>query len=996
MSLDFDSIDAFVRAYEDRFGENGPLSARIGALRAATSVDDLTSADRALMRAAAHDLLARGNGKGATRLSLWSPGTGRRAPDHKLALALTTHQLSWLQYKKYLEALFASPELHLQTYFKNIYDHPRHPYAQTRAASHDYWQAAGRELAENTNHERLRAAYEKLFTGDWVAVRAEIAAIADEKIFFYGPEQYWFEFLIDTVELTARLQSHDLPLQSRRALELMLASRLQTFHWDIFRGDLFPDADESVNSRLAKKIFQEYDRLFPIILARLIGGGFADIKFDWGPFFWRHRDYVDQGEGDQKNAHRENVANYLIHRWGDGRPYLVDEAPPFNTARKLERFLGHRHFYHALGVMPSCLLADIESRHGGSINPYGLVRFEGDVPATATDLRRVLASDPNPRSLFDRIRRSQGLADLVWWQKPNVVLSGRITRSGALHELVLLTADEFARQESPNYDYFVLHWNWHENNLYLERASGDWWSGLAVAHLWNRLPIVPNHPVERAVVLSTFTPQVNNSEGEGLTWQQFVHYFGRGEDVISRLWSLKRIADPALAARPSKLVLIACPHRRGNQFPVHQVRLVTEREAKAYDEIYAKFTYAWKGTEVYLQEISGRFSTELALEIFQYGKNGGLALSDPVERAVLVASWQGRYQMQDESLQLTWEGLLTYLKINGDHPIKKLWHLMRKENPTLKKHPKGDFMMVGTKGGLAETIHMSGLKVLLATEYDGVPAGGFEVVFGQHKDDLFVRSAKGGGAMEIGMALLYARHHGLPILHDLEQAYVAALWGFRERRMEPGQTMTWEKYENYFANHAGDPIAHLWDILRQANPTLEERPKELILMGTTRGSRPDVPVHANTLATPNATDPKRLGDKMYFKVGFTWNGESYVATSDAGTNSKKVRPLFKSVEIVNSPHRGSDVDDGVVAAYAVVRGGEALVVEQGPLSTVDSRPLTDGEGTQLIAPSVDQEPPSTVDEPLSTAVEGESGVSATHLVSPVVARSVGVAKLVLH
>lgn len=83
----------------------------------------------------------------------------------------------------------------------------------------------------------------------------------------------------------------------------------------------------------------------------------------------------------------------------------------------------------------------------------------------------------------------------------------------------------------------------------------------------------------------------------------------------------------------------------------------------------------------------------------------------------------------------------------------------------------------------------------------------------------------------------------------------------------------------------------------------------------------------------------------------------------------------------------------LVASAAVAGTGEVIAEDAlvtGMETTADS-----GVGAEEVAPSVDHEPPSTADEPLSTDVEGESGLDAAHLVAPVVARSGTVVKLVV-
>lgn len=819
------------------------------------------------------------------------------------------HQLSWRQYQSFLTIIFSSPERALRTYFASVHTYPDRDYHKTRAAAEYVAERAGVELDPRTHHAVLASAYHLFFIGDLVAADAAIDAIIAGRNFFVNPAQYWFELLIDTVELKQRLQAPGLVDTERLALELMLASRLQTFHWDIFRDDVMPGYKVPDVDGIHRFVDREYVPLFEKILTAFLTGRFTSIPFDWGRFFEYHREYQEQFGETNYPALRKNVADYYAQRLGNA------EA----DSSVVERFVAKRFFYHALGLLPDAVLADLEQQ--ADPHPYTQITgafWQGRMREYVV-LQAILAQNPNPRKFFDEARHKQGTSPIDWLAKPQLVLVGERTkhkdtsnsgnspqpplslRGGSrgsykfdtVHKLQVLTEDEFAAQKI-SHTFFKLHWDWQGDKLYIREAHGSGWSGLVEAHLWSKVPVHLSHPVERAVVLSEVNPRVASGVDGGLKWSRYVSYLSGEEDVISRLWSLKRLLNPGLVRRPERLVLVGTRQSSDDDAQVDAVRLLTPEEAKTIPYLSSKLTYAWDGSRSYLASVEGSYGVDLALEIFRYQKRSGEAVQHPVERAILAGRWGTVYESADPEKRLTWPGLLDYFKTIAvhEHPVNRLWLLQHQAQEILPKKPVGDFVLLGKKGGKHNDSGVSGLKLLMAREYDGEPGDRFELVFGQHGNKIFVRSASYTGAMEIALTLLYAGNPGLKPLDDVEQAFLASLWGFRLTSRDPEKTITWQKFATYLGQHDdGVAVAHLWDLLRMANPTLAARPEDLVLTALVRPSKAGKPVYGLSLKTPDQlTEVEQKND--HANVFFKWNGNRYQIASRRGASSKDVVALL--------------------------------------------------------------------------------------------------------
>lgn len=295
--------------------------------------------------------------------------------------------------------------------------------------------------------------------------------------------------------------------------------------------------------------------------------------------------------------------------------------------------------------------------------------------------------------------------------------------------------------------------------------------------------------------------------------------------------------------------------------------------------------FSWHDDQLYVESAKGQGTFDLALAFF--AGVIGRGVTDPLERNILGAAWQAKLQSKDESQKLTWSHLVRFIAQPYFDPITRLWNFVRRAKPMMKNRPRTVVLVARRQ----TDDDVNSVELVTKQEAEKYSTKHYlKIVWAWHRGQLYIQAVGGGGALDLGLKFLAAKH-AENIIDPLEVALISDRWARQSQAESEDHKLLLGKLQSYLGRQGVDPIRRLWHVQRLANPLLENVPeRDLVLLGAKEGADEGSRITSFHLLTEKemrlqAFHRKKVGDKKgkegrrMFRVHFAQSqGVFYIRT----------------------------------------------------------------------------------------------------------------------
>jgi hypothetical protein len=360
-------------------------------------------------------------------------------------------------------------------------------------------------------------------------------------------------------------------------------------------------------------------------------------------------------------------------------------------------------------------------------------------------------------------------------------------------------------------------------------------------------------------------------------------YLSAGGLAIDSLWQMLRSANPTLEQHPQKLYLVGYIRNNSADYGksvIRGIRLITEDELARVTKI---------GSPMFAVPFMREGDRYVLDEENPLPNNGGSDLA-------LIASHGDVHVKKFLDLRETsFDTLERYLNGSDDF----LWQVLRFSNskikrgtsplPSLNFDDPGDFHLYYYKPHGDTSKPVTGLR--LRTDEEESPQAASDraarVSFSQHEGQTYVSSIAGkGNPLTLGLAFFTGVAEdelGRPPT-ILEAATLAGIWGIQYTVQPDYGTLHWSDLANELATE--DNIDQLLKVRHLANPTLERRPSEVVLVTRKHRYEQDKDFQAikPLLLTPKEAEAY-CSNRSFTCITFKLQEDYYIVSHVSGDNS---------------------------------------------------------------------------------------------------------------